>query len=81
MQDHGLILASKQDWKLVKVNPSPVRDANNEISNSDKQQELTRDGHISILMNQAQSVFELRQMEDPGDISVSTHSHYNEVQV
>ncbi|XP_043811300.1 putative E3 ubiquitin-protein ligase LIN-1 isoform X4 [Manihot esculenta] len=87
--DHGLLSASNEDWKLIKVNASPETDINSDRSNANGQQEPAGDGHMPntfshteanelILKNLAKSVFELPQTEDSGDLTVSAFSHTSE---
>ncbi|KAG8657784.1 hypothetical protein MANES_03G090300v8 [Manihot esculenta] len=89
LSDHGLLSASNEDWKLIKVNASPETDINSDRSNANGQQEPAGDGHMPntfshteanelILKNLAKSVFELPQTEDSGDLTVSAFSHTSE---
>ncbi|KAJ9183105.1 hypothetical protein P3X46_007012 [Hevea brasiliensis] len=89
LSDHGLLSASKEEWKLIKVSAFLEADINGERCNSNGQEETAGDGHMVntfshtksnelILKNLAKSVFELQQTEDSGDLTVSALSHASE---
>ncbi|WCJ32413.1 U-box domain-containing protein 24 [Euphorbia peplus] len=84
--DYESVSVSKEEWKLVKVSSTQEMDINDEISNFKEHQEAagksplkTRSNEL-ILMNLAESVFELRQTEESGDHTVPVDSETSKLQ-